>query len=252
MTRHALLNNVTHKALRVITRYGAEFGDDIGSVRTFPTEFAEMQREYPIFFRRDSVTGQYESVALLGLEKGENLFLESGRWNASYVPGMIARGPFLIGFQRQEVDGEQREEPVIHVDLDHPHVSQTEGTPVFMPHGGNSAYLDHIATVLRGIRDGVEVGKAMVTAFSTMNLIEPVKLDIKLDEVHGYSIVGMHTISRERLGALDAASLESLNRTGFLEGAFLVAASINNVRSLMAKKRARLSRSANLEMPAGA
>ena len=42
MTRHALLNNVTHKDLRVITRYGAEFGDDIGSVRTFPTEFAEM------------------------------------------------------------------------------------------------------------------------------------------------------------------------------------------------------------------
>ena len=52
MTKHVMLNNITHKNLRVISRHGAEFGDNIGTVMIVPTEFADMQREYPIFFRK--------------------------------------------------------------------------------------------------------------------------------------------------------------------------------------------------------
>lgn len=239
MTRHVLLNNIAHKDLRVITRHGAEFGDNIGTVPTFPTEYADVQREYPIFFRKDAATGEYQSVALLGFEKDENLFLHEGRWQAAYVPGIIARGPFLIGFQEQQVGGEARREPVIHVDLDHPRISHTEGEPVFLPQGGNSPYLEYVATVLRGIRDGIEVSKPMFAAFAALDLIEPVKLEIKLDEERGYSVLGLHSISRERLAALDGAALEQLNRTGFLEGAFLVLASMNNVKKLMTLKQRR-------------
>jgi hypothetical protein len=239
MTRHALLNNITHKDLRVITRHGAEFGDNTGTVLTFPTEYADVQREYPIFFRKDPATSELQSVALLGFDKNENLFLDNGRWNAACVPGIVARGPFLIGFQEQNIDGELRTEPVIHVDLDHPRVSWTEGTAVFLPQGGNSPYLEHVAKLLSGIRDGVEVSKAMFAAFAAFDLIEPVKLEIKLNEEQGFSVLGLHTINRQRLLTLDGASLETLNRAGFLEGAFLVLASMNNVKKLMAMKQRR-------------
>ena len=241
MTKHAILNNIAHKDLRVITRYGAEFGDSVGTVPTYPTEYGDVQREYPIFFRKDPSTGAYQSIALLGFEKNENLFLEEGRWNASYVPGIVARGPFLIGFQEQQIEGELRKEPVIHVDLDHPRISQTEGQPVFLPQGGNSPYLDHVAAVLRGIRDGLEISKAMFAAFAELDLIEPVKVEIKLSAEEGYSLVGLHTINREKLAALDGPALEKLNKSGFLQGAFLVIASMNNVKKLMGmKQRLRL------------
>lgn len=239
MPRHELLNNVTHKDLRVLNRYGAEFGDDSASVLTFPTEYADVQREYPIFFRKDPATGEYQSLALLGFEKGENLFLENGAWKASYIPGMVARGPFLIGFQEQQVDGELRKEPVIHVDLDHPRVSMSEGVPVFSPGGGNSPYLDHVATVLRGIRDGLEASKAMFAAFTALELIEPVNLEIKLSEQEGYNLAGLHTIDQQKLRDLDADSLFRLNRSGFLQAAYLVLASVTNVKKLMALKQQR-------------
>ena len=96
--------------------YGGNFGDATGMVLAFPSEYAELQREYPIFFRKDRDSGEWQSVALLGFEQHENLFLQDGRWNASYLPGAVARGPFLIGFQEQRFDGESRKEPVIHVD----------------------------------------------------------------------------------------------------------------------------------------
>ncbi len=108
MANPVLLNNIDHKDLRVITRFGREFGDEIGMVTAFPTEFGELQREYPIFFRKEPGSGRWQAVALLGFELKENLYLRDGRWDAAYLPGAVARGPFLIGFQEQRVDGELR------------------------------------------------------------------------------------------------------------------------------------------------
>ena len=240
MARYELLNNVTHKDLRVATRFGPEFGDDIGMLPAFPSEYAELQREYPIFFRKDRDSGQWQSVALLGFEQRENLFLQAGRWNASYLPGAAAKGPFLIGFQEQHINGELRQEPVMHVDLDHPRVKDGEGEPVFLPQGGNSPYLDHVAGVLRGIRDGVAFGTAMFQAFDEMGLIQPINLDVQLDERHRINVGGLHSIDREKLAALDGPSLARLNAAGYLEGAFLVLASLHNMRRLIAEKQRRL------------
>jgi len=241
MARYALLNNVDHQDLRVITRYGAEYGDNVATVLTFPTEYADVQREYPIFFRQDPANGEFASVALLGLADGENLFLENGRWMAKYVPGMFARGPFLIGFQDQQVDGAMRKERVIHVDLEHPRVSRTEGQPLFLPKGGNSPYLDHVATVLNGIHEGLAFGRIMTAAFQQLGLIEPMKLEVKVSETEKYAVEGLHTINEEKLRALDGEALSRLHRSGFLQGAYLVAASLGNVKALMALKQRRSS-----------
>ena len=53
MNKPVLLDNVTHAGVRVKTGFAAEFGDNINQVLVFPTEFVFIQREYPIFFRRD-------------------------------------------------------------------------------------------------------------------------------------------------------------------------------------------------------
>ena len=239
MPRHTLLNNIDHKDLRVILRFGAEFGDNVATVLTFPTEYSDIQREYPIFFRRDSSTGEYQSIALLGFEKGENLFIDSGRWDAHYVPGIIARGPFLIGFQERLGDGEMRKEAVVHVDLDNPRISFTEGRPVFLPEGGNTPYLNHIAAVLRGIHEGMEVSKAMFAAFTALDLIEPIKLEVKISDEETFNLAGLNTISQEKLRSLDSESLFRLHRSGFLQGAYLALASVSNVNKLMTMKQRR-------------
>jgi hypothetical protein len=241
MTEHVLLNNIAHKDLRVITRYSAEFGDNVQAVLTFPTEYADIQREYPILFRRDADSGEFQSVALLGLARGENLFLDDGRWNASYVPGIVARGPFLIGFQEQEVGGEIRKEPVIHVDLDDPRVNETEGEPVFLEHGGNTPYLTHIASILRGIQEGLATARAMFTAFESHELLEPANIEAAVFADVKYVLKGFYTINQDKLAQLDGEALEELNKAGFLQGAFLVVASLANIRRLIDMKQRRVA-----------
>ena len=240
MPRHELLNNVDHKDLRVILRYGSEYGDNVATVPTFPTEFADVQREYPIFFRKDPASGDFQAIALLGFEKGENLFVSGGRWHAYYLPGMVARGPFLIGVQQHQAEGSDRPDRRIHVDLDNPRVSRTEGEAVFLPEGGNTPFLEHVATVLRGIHEGMELGKAMFAAFTALDLIEPVKLEVKVTAERTYNLAGLHTISHEKMRSLDKDALYQLHQSGFLQGAFLQLASLNNVKKLMAMKQGRL------------
>ena len=69
-----------------------------------PTEFADVQREYPIFFRKDARPVSFHLCAA-GFSKDENLFLDEGTWKAAYVPGS-SRAAILIGFQERREGGE--------------------------------------------------------------------------------------------------------------------------------------------------
>jgi hypothetical protein len=234
MTNHVLLNNVDHHDLRVITRHGPEFGDNINQLLVFPTEFESLQREYPIFFRRDQ-EGSYQPVVLLGLDREENLFLDAGEWRASYVPALVQRGPFSIALQEKLVDGEPASEPMIRVDLDHARVSRTEGAPMFLPHGGNAPYLEHVADVLRTIYTGHQLIAPMFAAFLELDLIRIAEVEIQLGEAN-YRLPGYHTIDEERLAGLGGTALERLHRSGFLRSAFMAAASLANVGRLIERK----------------
>ncbi|MGL6161173.1 SapC family protein [Microbulbifer sp.] len=236
MSNTKLLDNIVHKDLRVIAGHSVEFGDGVNQVLVFPTEFVDAQREYPILFRWDSAENEYQAIALLGLDPGENLFLNEQGWDARYVPAVLDRGPFLIGFQHRHVDGELVKEPMIHVDMDNPRVSETEGEPVFLPHGGNSPYLEKISGILRRIHEGAKIRKAMFAAFEEHGLIEPVKVEVKLSDAEQYTLEDFFTISGEKLASLNGVALESLNKTGFLKMAFEVVTSLDNVASLIERK----------------
>lgn len=240
MAKHTLLNNITHKDLKIITKHSATYGDNVGSTLTFPTEFADVHREYPILFQKNPETGKFQSIVLLGLRSDENLFLdESNGWKANYIPAVIERGPFLIGFQDQSRDGGSERAPVVHIDIENPRVNEVEGAPVFLEHGGLSPYLDKITQLLNRIYEGMQVSDAMFAAFTELDLIEPVNLEIELNEREVYRLNGNYTIHREKLANLGGADLERLNRAGFLRCAFLAIESLGNIQRLIQLKSAR-------------
>ena len=235
MANNVLLNNIDHSDLKIAQRHGAEFGDSVNQALVFPTEFGDVQREYPILFRKDE-DGNFQSVALLGFDKGENLLLDGAVWRARHVPVLHQRGPFMIGFQTRETGGETRREPVIYVDLDDPRVSRTEGQPLFLPHGGNAPYLEHVSHVLRAISLGMDVERKMFRAFEAAALIEPASLDVRLDEHTVYQVPGIYSISEEKLAGLEGEMLARLHTSGFLRLAYLALASLSNVNRLIELK----------------
>lgn len=241
MTNQVLLDNVTHQDLRVRTGYSAEFGDNVNNVLVFPTEYAHVQREYPILFKRDD-NGELQSVALLGLDRDENLFLDENGWNARYVPAVQQRGPFLIGLHRRNEGDARSAEAMVHVDLDHPRISRSEGEALFLEHGGNSPYLERVSRTLQVIHEGAEFSRGMFAAFEAAGLVEEMAAEIRLDERSTYALPGFLTINNERLSALDGSELERLNAAGYLHLAMLVVTSLGNIAWLIElKNRKRLA-----------
>jgi hypothetical protein len=238
MTNKVLLNNVDHAELRVITRHGPEYGDAVNQVLVFPTEFEDLQREYPIFFRRDA-NGELQAVALLGLDRDENLFLGPDGWRARYVPAVQQRGPFSIVLQAPRPGEGAEPEPMIHIDLDHPRVNHMDGEPLFLPAGGNAPYLQHVSRVLGTIYDGLEVGGPFFARLESLDLIEPVEVEAQLTDGREYVLPELFTISEMRLAAVGGADLERLHRSGVLRAAHAVLMSLANMPRLIDAKLAR-------------
>lgn len=231
MPNAVLLNNVDHKDLRVITGHGAAYGDDVSFALTFPSEFRALQSEYPIVFRKTGDGASFEAIALLGFVEHENLYLEQGRWDAFHIPLTIDRQPFLIGRDGEEL--------MVHVDLDHPRVSRTAGEPVFLQYGGNTEFLEGVTRKLMDIHEGLQSTPAFMSTLVSLELLEPFVLDIELDDGSQNRLAGFYTIDERRLAELDGATLERLNRAGYLQAIYMVVASLNNFRGLIDRKNRR-------------
>jgi hypothetical protein len=239
MSNYVLLNNVQHANLKVLNRYFKEAGDHKAAVLTFPTEFADIQREFPILLSKNSETGDFQAVALLGIQQEENLFLDESvgnGWLASYVPAILARGPFIIGFHEQ--DGESI--PMVYVDMNSPKVNETDGLLLFRQFGGNSPYLEYITQVLNTIQQGKAVGDLMYKAFDDLGLLESVTINVDLKNGDKHQLLGYYTINEEKLANLSGDALETLNRKDYLQGLFLIVSSMSNLQRLIKIKNDRL------------
>ena len=241
MTNHVLLDNVTHKDLKVNRVYGAEQGDDVNVARVFPAEFGSLQNEYPLFFFKNAETGHFETITLLGFANGENLYLGDTGWDASCIPLSIERQPFLIGLQEQDVDGVPTEVPVVHIDMDHPSIGETDGQPVFLPQGGESPYLERITSVLMAIHKGHEISQSFSQLLVGLELIESMIVDIELADGLRQGLDGLYTINEDKLRSLGASGLETLHKKGHLQDVYMMLASLPNLARLIDRKNRQLA-----------
>jgi len=239
MARHVPLNNIDHKSLRIITTRSAAHGDNQMCAFVVPSEFRNAQACYPIVFQKRADTGQFQPLALFGFEQGENLFLAESGWDATYVPFSVDRLPFLVGGVGAATAG-QPAQPMIHIDLDHPRVSYTEGEPVFLEHGGSTPFLERIGAMLGALHEGIAATAAFVDAMLELDLLESFVLDVEHKDGSSSRMAGFYTVNEDRVRALDGAAVSQLQAKGFLEPMYMVVASTVHFRDLIERRNRRM------------
>lgn len=237
MAKRVQLDNVDHQHLRVIGQPSSEHS--VNQALVVPSEFENLQREYPILFRTDS-DGDFQSVVILGLDRGENLFLSTSGWTSRYVPATLRRGPFFLAVGDREQD-----EPAIVVDLDDPRVSESEGEPLFLPHGGAAPFLQQAIEALKTVHEGLGLSQIMFTLLLELDLIAPVEINIDLGEGTHYRLPDLFTIGAEQLAALPGTGLEKLSRAGVLAAAIHARSSLGNMNRLVELKTSKLAKLAD-------
>ena len=238
MSAHAILAADSHRDLRVRTGRSAAHGDAEMSCMTVPDEFRRVQADYPILFRLDPERDRFTALAMFGFDNGENLFLDGARWDAGYVPLAIEIRPFLIG-GTPGAAGNQ-----VHVDMASPRIAgggDDEGVRVFDAAGNATPYLEAMVEKLSALDAGYRGADEFFAALRRHRLLEPLTLEITLDDRSTNRLVGYHVIDEARLAALDAAALGELNAADHLMPIFMALASLGKLRDLIARKNERVA-----------
>lgn len=238
MPNHMMLNELQHREVRVHTGHGAAYGDNVMCVLAIPSEFRSLVADYPIFLHKDPDSDKFLPMAMFGFEAEENLFLEGDQWRANYLPLMVQRGPFLIGFQDGEPGLSTERNMVVTLDMDNPRLG-TEGEALFQPFGGNSEYTDKVVGILQDIDQGQAAIDELNQALVTHDLVEPFSLDVRLNNGESHRLEGFYTVHEERLSELDADVLADFSRRGILHAAYMQLASMSNIPRLIQLRNQR-------------
>lgn len=232
MSRYEVLDREKHRQLRIKTGYGADLGDAVMYVMTYPMEFRDIQGCYPILFTKDPNTGGFFAAAVLGFEPDQNLFLQDDRWDATYVPAVVQRQPFLIATGGEGDKGS----PVVSLDLEHPRVSEDEGEALFDSEGGSTGFLDQKIALLDKLHRGLQHGSGFIDTLLQHELLEQITLDFTFNDGGKKTVQGFYSIAEERLYRLTGDVLESLNQAGYLQPIFMAVASLSRIRDIIERR----------------
>ncbi|MDJ0751745.1 MAG: SapC family protein [Woeseiaceae bacterium] len=232
MTQYEILDKEQHRQVRIRTGYGAAFGDAAMYAMTYPMEFRDIQSCYPILFTKDPNTGGFFAAAIMGFEPDQNLFLRDDGWDASYVPAIVRRQPFLIATRGEGSDAD----PVVSLDLDHPRVSRDEGEALFDSEGGRTEFLNQKIALLEKLHRGLQHSKGFVDTLLEHELLEQITLDIAFNDGSKKTVDGFYSIAEARLYGLKGDVLESLNQAGYLQPVFMAVASLSRIRDVIERR----------------
>ncbi len=228
MTNIVPLSRVTHRCLKVDTRASAAYGDNQRFVQVTVNEFPQLAVHYPILFAEDRDTGQLYCGAMLGFDEGENLFIEEWTEREFYRPLTLRRGPFYTYGQ------------AVAIDLDHPRVVAEEGQSIFNEHGQPTKYLQNLIWAFEDLERGIETTRAFLTRLGELGLIEPVQIEVQLEDGSQRQCPGLHSVQPETLSRLPDTAVLELFRRGYLRLMDLMIASLKQLPLLAQRKSKRI------------
>jgi len=231
MSKAIVLNNVDHKNVKVDTRPEANL--NVNRALVYATEISELHKEFPLVFHKDPETGLTQLHAILGLEKDENLFIGDKGWETRFVPALLARGPFSLGYKKANKEDNEPQDPVICIDMDDSRVNTENGEDIFLQFGGEAPYLNYVKKALQTIDSGMQFEKTLYMLVESMDLLEPVSINIKLSNVEEVTFNDYYTVNQEKLSKLPGDNLAKLSEYGVLSLLYFVLSSMGNFQSLM-------------------
>jgi hypothetical protein len=228
MTQIVPLDKETHRSLKVDGRPSAAYGDDRHFVQVNANEFAQLVVHYPLFFSKNSNTGEFYAGVMLGFKENENLFLKEWELREFYRPLALQRGPFYA------------QGPTLAIDLDHPRVRAEGGKPLFTEYGQPTRYLQSIIWAFQDLMPGMEMTRRFMARLVELNLIEPVDIEVEFEDGSNHKCTGLYTVNQETLSRLPDPVVVELFRRGHLRLMDYMIASLKQFPLLAQKKNGRL------------
>lgn len=211
MFQKLVVINAQHHAntkLKQIESFGFASKFHVASVMAH--EFARASAIFPIVFLEDKEKDEFIPLVLMGIEAGENLFVDAnGKWLASYIPAIIRRYPFAL--TRSNEEGQF----MVCIDEGSDLLSTTEGNPLFSENGSPSQLLENVKRYLGELQQMELFTRNFCRFLTEHNLFAPLNMRVRAaDQVR--SISGCYVINEDRLNNLSDERFLEIHKKRYL------------------------------------
>jgi hypothetical protein len=208
-------------------------------------EFARAAAIYPLVFIEDKEKDEFRPVAMLGIDAGENLFVDSnGKWQASYIPAIIRRYPFALSQVGE--DGRY----LVCIDEESELVSDSEGSPLFTDKGEPTQVIDNVKKYLSELQQMDMVTHEFCKFLAAHNLFAPLNMRVRQnDKIKNIS--GCYVINEDRLNNLSDDLFAEVRKKRYLSPIYAQMISLAQIERLVSLKDEQAAK-ASLEKPKAA
>lgn len=193
-------------------------------------EFARAASIYPILFLEDQAQDQFRPVVLMGLDAGENLFInDQGQWAASYIPAIIRRYPFALSKAQEE------ERYIVCVDEGSELLSDTEGAAMFDEQGNPTQVIENVKRYLGELQQMDQVTHEFTQFLVSNNLLTPLNMRVNTAN-QARNITGCYVINEERLNNFSGSKFLEVRDKGYLPAMYAHLISLAQIERLASLK----------------
>ncbi|GLS84862.1 SapC family protein [Paraferrimonas haliotis] len=220
----SLLDPIKHNNIKISdTDYSHVATQQIVAITAM--EFDKAATEYPIVFIKNSETGAFQAVAMLGLKPQQNLSVQQGNWQGLYIPAVVRDYPLAVIHNPDE-----QNKLWIGIREDAPEVSETMGNPLFNG-DSESDYLSTRKNELVANFEDNATTQAIVSHYANLDLFSNQSLTINVGQ-EKRTINGIYVIDQEKLNGLSDEQFLDLKNRGLLAPIYTHLTSLNQFHRL--------------------
>ncbi|MCX7891335.1 MAG: SapC family protein [Burkholderiales bacterium] len=198
------------------------------------SEFAVASHDYPIVFTSNDEGKTYAAVAVLGLSRGENLFVRDGRWEPNtYVPAYVRRYPFCMSRVRMN-DVEQQQRLIC---VEKAYLAE-DGEKLFDAEGKPLERWAPIEKLLNEYEADLDRTREMCAILADYALMEPFSLQASVAGGAPFTLSGMARVDEKKLEFLNAAQTKNLFKKGIMGRIYAHLISLDNFQRLLGRRAA--------------
>jgi len=190
-------------------------------------EFVAASQDFPIVFIKEQETGQFKSIALLGIEPGSNVFYSDEGWQGNYRPQAYSLSPFMVSQQDNNTDA------ILCIDNKSPLISTEHGRAFFDEKNQACDWVSKRGEQVVSYVEQTQVTQQFIKVLLDFELLAPQTLTLKPTGKSETSLNGLYAIDEKKLNALDSNKFDSLRQSGALVAIYASLISMQRIEALV-------------------
>jgi hypothetical protein len=228
MANFVAIKSDKHQNLKISQKRNLAHVQNQHIVTITASEYAQSSASFPIVLVKNPDSPRYRSVAMLGMESGENVFYQDDKWSALSVPQSIGMAPFALG-----LDPDKENTLTACVDVDSEFVGEDKDLALFEAEGKESELLTNVQNSLGRLYENEKMTENFIKELEENDLLQELELKIDLSTGEKKKLTGLFTVNEDKIKSLADDKVLDFHKRGLFVPIYAMLGSLSQINRLV-------------------